>query len=212
MPLAKLAAISRDVDHRAHRVAVADRLAHDDDIGDDVLGLEGPEVGARAAESRLHLVGDAHAARRADVSERLFEITLRRNDLAAARLKRLREERGNGLTRLRDHAGELGRVRLSRRAALPLVRAAVAVGQRHDVDPWLWPTAAAPAHELVGTRGDERRRVAVVGAIDDEQVPPLRVGHRQPERELVRLRAGVDEETRIERRRQRRRRAVSRTP
>ena len=51
----------------AEGVAVADALGHDDDVGDDAVTLEAPEVGARAAEARLHLVRDQQAAERAHV-------------------------------------------------------------------------------------------------------------------------------------------------
>ena len=57
-------------DDRAQRVAVADRLAHRDDVGHDALRLEAPEVRADAAEADLHLVGDADPAGRARVRER----------------------------------------------------------------------------------------------------------------------------------------------
>ena len=49
-------------DHRANRMPVADRLAEDDDVGDDALGFEGVEVCAKATVRGLHLVGDADAA------------------------------------------------------------------------------------------------------------------------------------------------------
>ncbi|MCY1300096.1 hypothetical protein D9M70_496540 [compost metagenome] len=44
-------------------MAVTDRLAHGDDIGHDPLRFEGPPMAADAAETDLHLVGDADAAR-----------------------------------------------------------------------------------------------------------------------------------------------------
>ena len=55
---------------RANRMTVAQRLAHHDDVGHDVLILERPEARAHATESRLHFVGDAHAAGRANVLDR----------------------------------------------------------------------------------------------------------------------------------------------
>ena len=52
---------------RADRMAVAERLAHHDDVGHDALILERPEARAHAAEPGLHFVGDAHAAAGAHV-------------------------------------------------------------------------------------------------------------------------------------------------
>ena len=57
-------------DDGAERMAVADRLAHRDDVGHDALRLEAPEVRADAPEPDLHLVGDADRAGVARVGER----------------------------------------------------------------------------------------------------------------------------------------------
>ena len=43
-------------------MTIAERLAHDDDIGHDTLILERPEARAHPAETGLHLVGDTQAA------------------------------------------------------------------------------------------------------------------------------------------------------
>ena len=78
-------------DDRAHRVSVRDRLAEHDDVRDDVVGIEGPEVRAEPAEACLHLVGDAHAAGRAHQGVHGREIARRQHDLAADARARLGE-------------------------------------------------------------------------------------------------------------------------
>jgi hypothetical protein len=42
--------------------AVADGFGHDDDVGDDAVVLEAPEIRAGAAEAGLNFIGDADAA------------------------------------------------------------------------------------------------------------------------------------------------------
>ena len=63
-------------DDRAERVAVADRLAHRDDVGHDAVGSKPQKCVADAAEADLHLVGDAHAAGGAHVRERRREVAV----------------------------------------------------------------------------------------------------------------------------------------
>ena len=63
MPLLKTVGDLAGRDHGRQRMAVADRLAHGDDVGHHALRLEGPPMAADAAEADLHLVGDADAAR-----------------------------------------------------------------------------------------------------------------------------------------------------
>ncbi len=55
-------------DHGTERMAVADRLAQDDDIGQHVLFLKGVKMAADPAISRLHFIGDAYPAGLADVA------------------------------------------------------------------------------------------------------------------------------------------------
>ena len=74
MPLSNASAIARVVTTARDRMAVAERLAHHDDVGHDALILEGPEARAHAAEPGLHLVGDAHAAGGAHVRVHVREI------------------------------------------------------------------------------------------------------------------------------------------
>ena len=77
------------------------------------------------------------------------------------------------------------------------MRAAVRVRQRHDVDVVALPRPAGPV-ELVRADLDEPLGVAVVGDVDGRDAVPSRRRSRQPQGELVRLAAAVDEEADLE--------------
>ena len=47
-------------------MAVAHRLAHGDDVGDEAVARKAPHLSAAAAEAGLHLVGDEQPAGRPD--------------------------------------------------------------------------------------------------------------------------------------------------
>ena len=81
-------------DHGADGVAVADRLAQRDDVGDDFLGLEAPEVGPDPPVAGLDLVGDAAAARLAHRVVGAGQVAGGQDDLAAHAGQRLGEECG----------------------------------------------------------------------------------------------------------------------
>ena len=82
MPLAKASAIARRGDHGAERMAVADRLAHRDDVGHGAVELRTTTSGPDPADPDLDLVGDATAPARARVLVRGREEARRRDDLA----------------------------------------------------------------------------------------------------------------------------------
>ena len=96
MPLANEAAISARRDDRGQRMAVADRLAHRDDVRHHALRLEPQQCGADAAEPDLHLVGDAHAAGGPHVRDTPPRGSRRRQRRSGRRTPRMRlaEERG----------------------------------------------------------------------------------------------------------------------
>ena len=73
----------------AHREAVAHRLAHRDDVGDDPVALETPHAGAGAPEAWLHLVGDEEAAVAARRLDRGLEKARRVGEHAVAREDRI---------------------------------------------------------------------------------------------------------------------------
>ena len=64
------------------RERISDRFAEHNDVRDDSLRLESPEVRAEAAEADLHLIGDTDAACGADVVVSFGEIAGRKYDLA----------------------------------------------------------------------------------------------------------------------------------
>src|SRR6185503_16593155 len=79
-------------DDRAERIAIRNRFPQHDDVGDDALGFEGPEVRAEAPEARLHLIGNAHTAGAPHRGVRVCKVPGRRDDLAADARTRLSQE------------------------------------------------------------------------------------------------------------------------
>src|SRR4029079_6523393 len=91
--------------------------AYHDDVRHDALLLERPEVRADAPQAGLHLVGDAHAAYRADMPIDRIEIAGRRHDLSADARTGLRDERSQAdiiLAQPVDDVAHGQRVELSR--------------------------------------------------------------------------------------------------
>ena len=210
IPLSNASAIARVVDHRADRMSVAERLAHHDDVGHDVLILERPEARAHASESRLHFVGDAQTAAVAHVLIHLRQISARQNELSADARTRLGDERREPPTASRE------RCRRSRRPARrtsrrPAGRRACTRRDSRRAAARRAPTPARPrrrARVLVRTDVDERRRVAVIRRLEHDHVRAARVRARQPQRELVRLARRVHEVADVERRRHRRQQSL----
>ena len=213
MPLAKAAAISRCRDDGGERMPVADRLAHRHDVRHDALRLEAPEAASDAAEADLDLVGDADGAGRPGVPVGGREVAGRKLDLAAARQQALAEE-GRGPPCLVERSGglpDVGRELLAARGILAAVEAPVVVGHRDDAHVRR-PAASPGPVELVGADVDERLRVAVVRAVDDDDRragPSGRAASRK--RELVGLAPRADEEADRERLRQSRREPLRRS-
>ena len=65
-------------------MAIADRLAHGDDIRYDALALESPKVGTCSAEAGLYLIGNTDAPRAAHEAVVGIQIPRGQNDLSAA--------------------------------------------------------------------------------------------------------------------------------
>ena len=188
-------------DHRAERVAVADRLSQRHDVGHDALGLESPDVRPDPAESHLHLVGHADPARQPDVRVGLAEISFGQLDLAGAARKGFAVERGD-LPALApgvlDGFGHVAGVLLRGVGIVPAVAAAVEVGEGDRVDVVRRPGAAGPV-ELVGAEVDQRAQVSVIRGLHDDDVRGARIGPGHPQRQVVGLAAAVHEETDTER-------------
>ena len=124
MPLSNDAAISGVVTTAPERIAVADRLPEDDDVGNDALRLEGVEVRPHPAVRRLHFVRDADAAGGADDRVDVGEVAVRQDDLSADARGALGDER----RRVPDLPRELG-VFLAGARIVALVFPAIGIGQ-----------------------------------------------------------------------------------
>ena len=85
----------RGGDDRGERATVADAFGHGDDVRNDALGFEAPEVRAGAAESGLDFVSDSDAARGADVFVGVLEIAIRKYDATADALNGFSDESGD---------------------------------------------------------------------------------------------------------------------
>ena len=71
-------------DDRSHGVPIADGLAEDHDVRDDIVKLEAPHGLAKAAESNLHFISNAEAASLSYMLVRCLEVAGRQGDLPAA--------------------------------------------------------------------------------------------------------------------------------
>ena len=110
-PLRKRRGDLRRGHDRGERAAVADAFRHGDDVGDDALRFEAPEMRAGAPEAGLHFVRDADAARGAHVFVGVLQITVRKHHAAADALDRLGDEpRDLSRRRVVDQVLHIGRV------------------------------------------------------------------------------------------------------
>src|ERR1035437_3087603 len=122
--------------YAAERDAVAHALGHRDHVGFHTPMLNTPPLVARAAEARLHFIGDEHAAVFLDDVVGDFKILLRGIDHAAKSLDRFRDERGDLAGRVvLDDVLEFARAGDIARGILQAKRAAVAIARRNVGDP-----------------------------------------------------------------------------
>ena len=123
-------------DDRPERVAVAERLAHRDDVRDGAVDLERPPRRPDAPEPDLDLVGDRDGAGGAGRLERAGEEPGRWDDLPGRAERRLRDDgpdrtaRRRGVGERRGQVRGVGRPGRQGRAA---VTSPVRVRQRRDV-------------------------------------------------------------------------------
>ncbi len=82
-------------DDCGERAAVADAFGHGDDVRDDALGFEAPEMRAGAAEASLDFVGNGDAACGADVFVSVLEVAVREDDATADALDGFGDEAGD---------------------------------------------------------------------------------------------------------------------
>jgi hypothetical protein len=86
MPLLKASAMAG--------LVVADRFAQHDDIRDNPLGLETPQVSARPSETGLDFINDAHPTGTANGLEHLDQVAGRHDDLPAHARQGFSDETG----------------------------------------------------------------------------------------------------------------------
>ena len=151
--------------------------------------LEGPQVCAHAAETDLHLVGDAQRALRPGEAMGLGEVARWEHHLSTAATDALGDERCRG--RQVGDAGGVGR-------AVAPEPAAVWVGQFGQMGV-RGCAATALAVELVGTDVDAALGVAVVAPVDGDDVAPSRGRAGDAQCQLIGLAARVHEVDHAER-------------
>lgn len=111
-------------------MAIPDRFAHDDNIGNHILQFKSPEMGPDSPESDLDFVSDAYSTGGPDVPECSLQITFGWNDLSPTRKERLSDESGDGtIARLDDFLHFAG-ITYSSISTLPLEGSSIAVCQR----------------------------------------------------------------------------------
>ncbi len=176
-------------------MAVADRLAHGDDVGHHPWRLERPPMAADAAEADLHLVGHADAAGGAHHRVDFPEIAIRQEHLAGDAGDRFRQEQA-GRTTLPGHLGDLRGDALGKPLCVfadrPFGRGAVAVGNRR-LEHMRRPPLAAPALVFVGAEVDEFLRRAVIAPVEHDRLAAAGTGPCHAQHQAVGLTAGAGE-------------------
>src|SRR5688572_21577773 len=128
-------------------MAVADRFAEHDDVGNDVVVFESPEVRARPAVTGLYFIGNANTARSAHRFISISEEIGGKHDLS-----------GHTRHRLRDKSAQISSVFVQpRHDLIDLLR----VAPTYFMHPRLWSTPARPV-VFVRTEIDQRRSVPVI--------------------------------------------------
>ena len=168
---------------------VADGLAQSDDIGDDALRLEAPEVRANASKTYLHLVCNADAARVTHVAVRLLEIVLGQHNLTTTAEQRFADEGGHAsVWDLLNSLFDVARVLLARTWVGPFVLATVDIGHGYHVDVWRLARTTR-AIEFVRADFDEGRRITVVGGIYYDDIFVVCMRACEPQRQFIRFAA-----------------------
>ena len=187
-------------DHSRERERVRDGLAENNDVRDNTLRLESPEMRTKPAEADLHFVGNADCARSADVRVDFAQVAKRKDDLAGDTRKRFCNE-GRDTTpfpfRLFENFGDSLRVLFVDRRFASAVQAAIVVGDGSDMDP-RFATGAAGTVEFVGANVDECGSVTVVGVLENDDVFAMGKSARKAKRQFVGLGAGVEEIAEVE--------------
>src|SRR6187401_430662 len=97
-------------------MTITDRLSHRHNVGYSILSFETPEMRSDTAKPDLHLIGDTHAARFANIFKYLGKVSVRKHDLASTTHQRFDNERRRLFAGHRHFADDFGRfVRILRR-------------------------------------------------------------------------------------------------
>ena len=171
---------------------VADAFGHCDDVGDDTLRFEAPEMRAGSSEAGLNFVRDADPASGADVSVNVLEVSRREFDESADALDGLRDEAGNLARRgVFDEFFDVIGVFRARVGIVVSESSAVRIGRERMVE------AEAVRHVVFprAVRGDAHGRLvaAVVGVAQGDDVVVAGVSTRHHQGQIVGFGAGIHE-------------------
>lgn len=185
-------------------VAIAHRLAHRDDVGANVIGLEAPHVGSRPGEPHLHLVGDRQRAQAVGLVVGEAHVILRRNQCAIGVEDRIHQQCRHGSPSgaqapgsLRDMSGVAG----AEVGVSGAIEATIDIWRRQSLDP------VRLVRDVIveqGKRG-ENGGVAVVAVPHHRDAASAGDELSHPDRKIVGFRAHADEEPGIQTVRKRRR-------
>uniref|UniRef100_A0A2M3ZMA9 Putative secreted peptide n=1 Tax=Anopheles braziliensis TaxID=58242 RepID=A0A2M3ZMA9_9DIPT len=178
------------------RVPVPHRFGDRHDVRDDLVRLERPVVRTDAPKPDLHLVRDRHTAGRPDRLVDAAEVVGRWNNLATAALQALRDEGGHtgraALEQPLHLAGvQLAQIRPGRVVAVPVLTPVHIRARCHMDKVWLGVTARLV--ELVRRDVHHGGHVPMVGVVERDDLVAAGMLASEPERQIVRLRARVDE-------------------
>ncbi|ENN89682.1 hypothetical protein RHSP_69824 [Rhizobium freirei PRF 81] len=170
-------------------MAVSDRLAHGDNVRNHALGFESPPMAADAAETDLHFVGKAEAARRPHHGIDFLQIPVRKEDLAGNARDRFRQEE-RGSPPFFSHAFNLFGDAFGKALAMlfrqPFFRGAIAIRDDGFMD-MIRTAFAALALVFVGAEIDQLLRRAVIGPVDDDRVVASGMVARHAKHQAIRL-------------------------
>src|SRR5262245_4568032 len=177
-------------------MAVADRFAERDYVGRDGLRLKSVKPGPDTSVAGLYFIGYADASAVANGGVDLRQIAFGKEYLttdARAGFGDESRQTGAALAQPFDNLDHAPRVFHAGLRIVAPVRAAIDVRDRRRMNPCGRASSARPV-VFVRADVDHRVGVAVIGGFERNQVAAPRVSARQPQSQLIRLAAGVDEE------------------
>ena len=200
-PLGKAVRNGAGGDQHAKGVPVADGFAHHHDIRQRALVFEAEVIVAKAPQPGLHLIGNADTACGTDLFIDRWQVPLGRDDLTADGREGFRDEARQPMTLVFQALN--GRVHQIREFLRPIrviafEAAAIIIGDLDQLDP---VRRADPSGcvELVGRDINRPGGIAVIAVIGRHHSLGAGMSAGQPQGQLVRLGAGVDEEADLKR-------------